>query len=70
MPAPPTGRRDDREDGDVVLHLRLARHPDGAISGSVCPADGLPEPFSGWLGLLALLERHAGPVEVPPTPDP
>jgi hypothetical protein len=44
------GRRPIRVDLDLV--------PDAEpIRGQVCGADGLAQPFSGWLELIQLLEK-------------
>jgi hypothetical protein len=41
----------------VRVVVELVRHGDGSVSGSVRASDGVVEPFSGWLELLAVLER-------------
>lgn len=58
----PTGR-------EIELTLRIDLHAE-PISGSLTCGDGMREPFSGWIGLSAALERvRAGetPAPAPPT---
>jgi hypothetical protein len=40
----------------VRFLVELDSDDDGRVSGEVTVADGSPAPFSGWLGLLRLLE--------------
>jgi hypothetical protein len=40
-------------DLEIVLHFE-----DGTIHGTVRAAGGPPAAFTGWLGLIASIERH------------
>jgi hypothetical protein len=43
---------------DRILTLRLRPHADRQlIGGSLCDEQGNEHPFTGWLGLLTLLEQ-------------
>jgi hypothetical protein len=51
-----------------VLDLR---HTDEGVEGEVIrEGAAAPEPFSGWLELLRLLEVHDPSMPGPPEPDP
>ena len=43
-------------DHEIQLMLRIDLLAD-PITGSLTSADGTPEPFRGWIGLSAALER-------------
>ena len=41
-----------------TLHIELDVRVDGdEISGHACKGDGKPKPFSGWLGLIGVLDE-------------
>ena len=48
---------DEQAERVRLLQLRLSRDNEGAIEGTVGPPEGPQRDFTGWLGLLALLER-------------
>lgn len=51
----------------IVLELRRGSAP---ISGTACPDAGTPQPFTGWTGLFALLQRMVpGAAAVPGAAD-
>ena len=49
------------------LGFRLELHVDGErVNGRLCDEQGNESPFSGWLGLLTLLEQARATATSPP----